>query len=128
MDLEEIKNHDWNSGEESVEVSRSDVIIRLIYTLVFTLIIGVIDTLLVIIVAFQLLFSLITQTLPTARVQGFANSVIAFYYQVLRYITHNDSVIPFPFSDLPDPVEPTRPAYAAARRNDPEEPAYKESA
>jgi len=115
MDIDEIRNHDWNAGEGGEEVSRSDVVIRIVYSLVFVVVVGILDTLLAVIVVFQLLFSLVTQTLPTRRLQRFANSVVAFYYQVLRYLTHNDSVIPFPFSDLPEPLEPTRPAYAAER-------------
>lgn len=113
MAIDDITGHDWNAGEESARVSRSDVIIRIVYTLLFTVILGMVEALLGVIVVFQLLFSLITQTLPTARVQTFANQVVAYYYQALRYVTHNDSLIPFPFSDLPEPLEPTRPAYAA---------------
>ena len=35
-----------------------------------------------------------------------------YYTQMLRYLTHNDSLVPFPFSDFPNPTEPGRPAYA----------------
>jgi hypothetical protein len=31
---------------------------------------------------------------------------------MLRYLTHNDSLVPFPFSDFPTPAEPSHPAYA----------------
>lgn len=112
MDIDDITQHDWNAGEESVSVSRSDVIIRIVYTLLFTVILGIVETLLGVIVIFQLLFSLITQSLPTTRLQTFANQLVTYYYQALRYMTHNDSLIPFPFSDIPEPLEPTRPAYA----------------
>jgi hypothetical protein len=112
MALEELRQHDWNAGEATAEVGRADVVIRAIYTAFFALVLGVLDTLLAVIVVFQLLFSLVTQTLPSARLQTFANHVVAFYVQVLRYVTHNDSLIPFPFSDWPEPPEPTRPAYA----------------
>lgn len=113
MDLDELRQHDWNPGEDGVAVSRSDVVIRIVYSIVLSLILWLLDTLLWVVVVFQLLFSLITRTLPSGRLQRFANAVVAYYYQVLRYLTHNDSVIPFPFSDLPEPLEPTRPAYAS---------------
>jgi hypothetical protein len=113
MDLDELRQHDWNAGEDSIAVSRSDVVIRIVYSIVLGLILWLLDTLLWVVVVFQLVFSLITRTLPSARLQRFANAVAAYYYQVLRYLTHNDSVIPFPFSDLPEPLEPTRPAYAS---------------
>lgn len=120
MDIDDITRHDWNAGEEAVSVSRSDVIIRIVYTLLFAVILGLVEALLTVIVVFQLLFSLITQSLPTARLQTFANQAVAFYYQALRYMTHNDSLIPFPFSDLPQPLEPTRPAYAPVPDDDDE--------
>lgn len=113
MDFEEITDQDWSGDGERVGVDRSDVLIRAVYSVVFALIVGVLDTLLAVIVVFQLLFSLITETLPSSRLQRFANALIAYYYQVFRYLTHNDSLVPFPFSDLPEPLEPSRPAYAA---------------
>jgi hypothetical protein len=100
-------------GDERGEsIDRTDVLIRALYSALFAVLLGVLDTLLGVIVVFQLVFSLVTETLPSPRLQRFANGVVAFYYQVLRYLTHNDSVIPFPFSDLPTPQEPTRAAYA----------------
>ncbi len=120
MHIDEITSHDWNPGEERVEVDRKDVLVRLVYSIVFAAIVGLLDTLMALIVVFQLLFSLITETLPSKRLQRFANSLIAYYYQVLRYVSHNDSVIPFPFSDLPAPLEATRPAYAVSDDDDPQ--------
>lgn len=118
MKIDDLTSHDWNVGEERIEVSRTDVLIRLVYSIVFAAIVGLLDTLMAVIVVFQLLFSLITETLPSARLQRFANKLIAYYYQVFRYLTHNDSVIPFPFSDLPEPLEQTRAAYAVADDDD----------
>jgi len=122
MQMDDITRHDWNAGEEADSVSRSDVIIRIVYSLLFAVILGLVETLLLVIVVFQLLFSLVTQSMPTHRLQTFANQLVAFYYQSLRYLTHNDSLIPFPFSDLPEPLEPTRAAYAAVPDEDEESP------
>lgn len=112
MNIDDITSHDWTTDGERVAVHRSDVLVRIVYSLLFAAIVGLLDTLMAVIVVFQLLFSLVTESLPSARLQRFANALIAYYYQVFRYLTHNDSVIPFPFSDLPDPLEPTRAAYA----------------
>ena len=49
---------------------------------------------------------------PSTRLQAFANRIVAYFYQMLRYLTHNDSVIPFPFSDFPAPLEASRRPYA----------------
>jgi len=118
MNIDEISSHDWNTDGERVAVNRSDVLVRIVYSILFAAIVGLLDTLMAVIVVFQLIFSLATESLPSARLQQFANALIAYYYQVFRYLTHNDSVIPFPFSDLPEPLEPTRAAYAAPAADD----------
>jgi hypothetical protein len=114
MEIDEITGHDWTEGDDTDEVARPDVVIRIVYSVLFALVVSVLESVLFIIVAFQLIFSLITQKLPSPRLQNFANKLVAYFTQILRYLTHNDSVIPFPFSDLPEPVEPTQPAYDPA--------------
>ncbi|MBW2229204.1 MAG: DUF4389 domain-containing protein [Deltaproteobacteria bacterium] len=114
MEMDEITGHDWAEGDAADEVARPDVVIRIVYSLLFAVVASILESLLFVIIAFQLLFSLITQKLPSPRLQSFANRLVAYFRQILRYLTHNDSVIPFPFSDLPDPLEPTNPAYDPA--------------
>jgi len=97
------------------EVDRMEAVVRAVYSLLFTLAISLLNSVLFILVVFQLVYSLVTERVPNERVQAFGNSIVAYYYQMLRYLTHNDSLIPFPFSDFPAPVEPGRPAYAPAR-------------
>jgi Flp pilus assembly protein TadB len=118
MELDEITGHDWTEGESSDEVARPDVVIRIVYSLLFAIVVSILEWLVFAIVAFQLLFSLVTQRLPSRRLQTFANQLVAYFRQILRYLTHNDSVIPFPFSDLPEPLEPCQPAYEPADPGD----------
>lgn len=114
MNLDELAALESEAGTdpESVDIDRSDVGVRIVYTLLFALILSVLESLIFAVVAYQLIYSLITQRIPGERVQAFANGTVAYFRQILRYVSHNDSVIPFPFSDFPEPLEPTRRAYA----------------
>jgi hypothetical protein len=103
-----------NEGSEVID--RFDVGIRIAYSLLFAAIMSALQSISALIVTFQLVYSLITQSVPSGRVQAFANGLVAYIYQILRYLTHNDALIPFPFSDFPEPLEPTKEAYAARRR------------
>lgn len=97
---------------DAPELARSDVIVRMAYSLLFGLIISVLHSVILALVVFQLGYSLVSQKLPGPRVQHFGNSICAYYAQMLRYLTHNDSLVPFPFSDFPSPAEPGNAAYA----------------
>jgi hypothetical protein len=63
-------------------------------------------TVLALIVVFELLFTLITRRPPGTRVRELANRISTYYYRLLRYLTYNESRVPFPFSDFPEPLEP----------------------
>jgi hypothetical protein len=122
MEFDEIREGHWSDQAELPEVSRTDALIRACYSLLFALIISLLESVLFAVVVFQLLYSLVTEKLPSSGVQSFANRIVAYFYQMLRYLTHNDAIIPFPFSDFPAPLEPGRVPYApsstAAEAND----------
>ncbi len=99
-------------GSDADLIERFDVGIRIVYSLIFSMIVSMLQSITALIVLFQLVYSLITQTMPSERVQYFANRLVTYAYQILRYLTHNDSLIPFPFSDFPEPLEPSQAAYA----------------
>ncbi len=102
--------------EEPDRPDRVEVGLRIVYSLLFGLALSMMNSLLAVLVAFQLIYSLITERLPADRVQRFAHDLTAYYGQILRYLTHNDSRMPFPFSDFPEPSEPSRPAYEPRAR------------
>ena len=89
------------------DIERSETLIRLAFTVLFAVILSIVETLIAVLVVFQLVYSLVTRRDPTLRVRELANSAISYYYQVLRYVTHNESRLPFPFSDFPEPIEAT---------------------
>jgi hypothetical protein len=87
-------------------VPRRETGIRIGLTILFALIAGVVETVLVVIVLFELLSALVTERVPNTRVRDFANRIVSYYYRLGRYLTYNESRVPFPFSDFPGPVEP----------------------
>jgi hypothetical protein len=92
--------------EEDDFVPRRETGLRILLTILFLLVAGVIETLLVFIVLFELGASLVTQRPPSPRVRELANRIVSYYYKLGRYMTYNESRIPFPFADFPEAVEP----------------------
>jgi hypothetical protein len=95
-----------SGGRFDGEIPRTETAHRIGLTVLFAIIAGAIRTLLSLIVVFELLFTLITRRPPGVRVRAFANRITTYYYSVLRYLTYNESRVPFPFSDFPDVLEP----------------------
>jgi hypothetical protein len=94
---------------EEVEIERAETAIRALLTLIFFLIGRVVETVVVAIVVFQVLFALITRTPPSDRVRRFANRTVTYFYRIGRYLTYNESAPPFPFSDFPEELEEPEP-------------------
>ncbi len=93
--------------QEVAKIPRADTGIRILLTILFSVVGGVLRIVVVVIVIFELLWALITQSAPSVRMREFANSVIAYYYRLHRYLTYNDATVPFPFSPFPPALEPT---------------------
>ena len=87
-------------------IDRKDTLIRLGLTLLFGVISGVLRTLGAALVAFSILWSLITQQPPPARVRAMGNRLATYAYRITRWMTYNEAEIPFPFSDLAESIEP----------------------
>ena len=92
--------------EEDDFVPRRETGLRILLTLLFLLVAGVIETVLIFVVLFELGAALVTQRPPSPRVRELANRIVSYYYKLGRYMTYNESRIPFPFTDFPDAVEP----------------------
>jgi len=90
---------------EDQRIRRGDTGLRILLSLLFALIGGVLETVLWLIVIFQLIVALATQRPPSPRVREFANRILSYYYRLGRYLTYNESRVPFPFSDFPDAIE-----------------------
>ena len=93
------------------ELDRVETLIRILYSLLFFLIIQVIEAAVAVIVFFQLIFALVTNSTPNPAVNTFARRVIEYAYQIAHYLTYNRDQPPFPFDELPSdprPDDPTR--------------------
>ena len=94
-----------SADRASDEIERRDTGIRILLTILFALIATVVETVLSVIVLFALIWALVTRQAPSLRVRTLANRIIAYYYRIGRYLTYNESRVPFPFSDFPDALE-----------------------
>lgn len=102
---EDMRAESLDLSHETIE--RRDTGLRILLTLLFIVVAALIDSLLGVIVVFQLLWALITRRPPGQPVQDFANRVISYYYSLGRYLTYNDSRVPFPFSEFPQALQPS---------------------
>jgi hypothetical protein len=80
--------------------------VRILLSVLFALITVVVVMLLGAVMVFMLSFTLVTKRPPADEVRHFANHTMSYLYRVLRYVTYNDPVVPFPFSNLPGEIEP----------------------
>ena len=94
------------AGESQID--RKDTGIRILLTILFALIAQVLDTVLGLIILFALLWALITKQPPGVGVRALANRIVSYYYRIGRYLTYNESLVPFPFSDFPEALEESR--------------------
>ncbi len=91
--------------------SRKRVLVRLLYTILFFVVLEIVKTILQLATFFQYIYLLIT--LKTSEpVRSFSNRVASYGYRVMRYLTLNENQRPFPFSDfgpeLEAPEDPIR--------------------
>jgi hypothetical protein len=106
-------------SSNGAEIERKDTAIRLAYTLLFVVIVRVVEAIVGVVVVFSLLFTLITKRPPRESVRRFANRTISYLYHVLRYATYNETVAPFPFAEFPREVEPEAPESSARAAPEP---------
>jgi hypothetical protein len=86
-------------------VSRTQILIRLFYTVLYLIVFGIVHFLINLATVFQYILLLITLS-PSEPVRRFANQLAAYGFRVMRYLTLNDNVRPFPFSEFPQEMEP----------------------
>ena len=91
--------------EQSV-VSGKQISIRLLYTILFLVILGIVIVIVKVAVIFQFIYFFSTRK-PNESVRQFSNKISTYGYRIFRYITLNESQRPFPFTDLPPELEPS---------------------
>ena len=85
-------------------LSRKQIAIRLLYTLLYVAIMEVVKTIILLVTILEYFLLMITlQHNETAR--SFANRVATYGYRLMRYVTLNENQRPFPFADFPEEIE-----------------------
>ena len=91
-------------GSEEITPSRKDILIRLLYTVLYLLIFEIIKLIVQVAVVFQYIFLIITLDY-NKPIRNFSNKLATYTYDVIRYLTLNKNPRPFPFNDYPEPLE-----------------------
>jgi hypothetical protein len=99
---------------EDTTVERSQTGIRILLSLLFVVIFRVTSVVLAVVVVFELLYALVTRQPPSDRVRSFANRTLSYLYSLTRYLTYNQTEVPFPFSDFPRDLDPIPPVETVA--------------
>jgi hypothetical protein len=87
-------------------VSAKQIGIRLLYTILFLVILVIVFAIVKVVVVFQFIYLFSTRK-PNESVRKFSNKMSTYGYRIFRYITLNESQRPFPFTDLPPELEPS---------------------
>lgn len=85
----------------SERILSADHWIRVVYMILFALILGVVAYIIPVLVFIQFLWGLITGE-GNKRLREFGSSLSQFVYQALRFLTYNTDEKPYPFADWPD--------------------------
>ena len=86
-------------------VSRKQIGIRLLYTILFLVILGIVLVIVKVVVVFQFIY-FFSNRKPNESVRQFSNKISTYGYRIFRYITLNESQRPFPFTNFPPELEP----------------------
>jgi ABC-type protease/lipase transport system fused ATPase/permease subunit len=85
-------------------ISRAKIGIRLIFTLIFLVILSVMHFIIQMITLIQYVILLITGSY-SEPLRSFSNKAAAYVYRLIRFITLNDNTRPFPFAEFPSEME-----------------------
>jgi hypothetical protein len=76
--------------------------LRLLFMILFALLLQVVSFIMGVLVILQFLFSLITGQ-DNINLRKFGSSLTSYIYQTLKFLTYNSEEKPFPFADWPAP-------------------------
>lgn len=85
-------------------IPRVKIGVRLMYTLLFVVILSVMNFIIQMIALVQFVILLLTRNY-SEPLRSLSNKVAAYVYRLVRYITLNDNTKPFPFMDFPGEME-----------------------
>ena len=85
-------------------IPRVKIVVRLIFTLVFQVILSIMHFIIQMLTLIQYVVLLITRSY-SEPLRSFSNQAAAYVYRLIRYITLNENVRPFPFTEFPREIE-----------------------
>jgi len=94
-----------NSASTETSLSRTKILIRLLYSILFLAVLSIVNFLIQLATVFQYIMLLITLN-PSEPVRRVSNQLAVYGYRVMRYLTLNDNTRPFPFTEFPPEMEP----------------------
>lgn len=100
----EPRQHTEN--KQTPDVSRKQIGIRLLYTILFLFILGIVIVMVKLVVFFQFIYCFGTRR-PNESVRQFSNKLSSYAYRIFRYISFNENKRPFPFNDFPSELDPS---------------------
>jgi membrane peptidoglycan carboxypeptidase len=100
------ESQEQTEKEQIPVVSAKQIGIRLLYTILFLVILGIVLIIAKVVVVFQFIYFFSTRK-PNEPVRQFSNKISIYGYRIFRYITLNESQRPFPFTDFPPELEPS---------------------
>jgi hypothetical protein len=89
---------------EELKVSRRQIGIRFLYTLLFLIALEAIKFVVQITVLLQYIYLLVARKY-SIPLRNFSNRLAAYAYRVIRYTTLNENFRSFPFHDFPEEME-----------------------
>jgi hypothetical protein len=93
-----------NNVPTETPLSRTKILIRLLYSILFLIVLSIVNFLIQLATVFQYIMLLITLN-PSEPVRRVSNQLAVYGYRVMRYLTLNDNVRPFPFTEFPPEME-----------------------
>lgn len=94
-----------DTTESTGRLSRKKIAIRLLYTIFFVIVLEIIKMIVQLCVLFQYIYLFIT-TEYNQPVRNFSNKVAVYAYRLMRYVTLNENLPPFPFREFPQDMDP----------------------
>lgn len=86
--------------------ARQDIAIRLLFTILFLIVFEILKVVIQITVVIQYIYLFVT-TSHSEALRKFSNKVSFYAYKVMRYLTLNENMRPYPFTSFPENVEPS---------------------
>jgi membrane peptidoglycan carboxypeptidase len=99
------ESQEQTEKEQIPVVSRKQIGIRLLYTILFLVILGIVLVIVKVVVVFQFIY-FFSNRKPNESVRQFSNKISTYGYRIFRYITLTESQRPFPFTNFPPELEP----------------------